>query len=180
MITELESSLSPVRPLALPTLPRLFVDLDQAALCAALTAVGVNAFGVLPAHTSGWLFVVWTSGAVASLLLALAATSAVGLFAALPPGYAVAVAGLAILSPLQNALVKAFAGNLRFGALVAFAVAATPFAVAGITSACWALPAGVVASRLCERAELEAHWHQGDPEEASGSERRVVPPRREG
>lgn len=47
--------------------------------------------------------------------------------------------------PLQDAFEKAFGADLRFGALVAFAVAATPFSIAGITSAFWAVLAGLVA-----------------------------------
>jgi predicted benzoate:H+ symporter BenE len=47
---------------------------------------------------------------------------------------------------------------LRFGALVAFAVAATPVSFAGITSAFWAVAAGIVASLLAERKILLEYW----------------------
>ena len=53
---------------------------------------------------------------------------------------------------------KSFAGALRFGALVAFIVAVTPFAVLDISSAFWALLAGLVASALLERQELLRQW----------------------
>jgi benzoate membrane transport protein len=69
-----------------------------------------------------------------------------------------ALAGLAILSSLQEAFEKAFSEKLRFGALVAFAVAATPFSFVGITSAFWAVITGFLASLLAERGELLAHW----------------------
>ncbi|MGH6913971.1 MAG: benzoate/H(+) symporter BenE family transporter [Geminicoccales bacterium] len=65
-----------------------------------------------------------------------------------------ALAGLAILSALQDALEKAFSSTLRFGALVAFLVAVTPFAVLGISSAFWAVLAGLAGSALLERQQL--------------------------
>lgn len=72
----------------------------------------------------------------------------------------VTLAGLAILSSLQGALETAFGGKLRFGALVALAVAATPFSVLGITSGFWALPAGVAVSALAERTDLFGYWRE--------------------
>ncbi len=48
-----------------------------------------------------------------------------------------------------------------FGALAARAVAATPFAVFGITSAFWAILAGIAASFMAERGELLAYWRGG-------------------
>ena len=49
-------------------------------------------------------------------------------------------------------------GKMRFGALVAFAVATTPFAVAGITSAFWAIIVGLLASLLVEPKEILEFW----------------------
>ena len=49
-------------------------------------------------------------------------------------------------------------GKMRFGALVAFAVAATPFAVAGITSAFWAIIVGLLASLLVEPKQIFEFW----------------------
>jgi len=54
-------------------------------------------------------------------------------------------------------------GTLRFAALVAFGVAATSFSIAGITSAFWAIIAGVAAALIVESAELYAHWHGDAP-----------------
>jgi benzoate membrane transport protein len=76
----------------------------------------------------------------------------------LPRTYLFALAGLAVLSALQDALEKAFGGTLRFAALIAFGVAATPFSVAGITSAFWAVVAGLIAALLVERPDLLAVW----------------------
>ena len=90
--------------------------------------------------------------------MAFAATPVASLLRVLPETYVFAIAGLAIVSSLQDALEKAFAGKLRFGALVAFAVSMTPFSIVGITSAFWAMIAGLLASLLAERRELLAFW----------------------
>jgi benzoate membrane transport protein len=102
----------------------------------------------------------WASLVAAGLtvLLAVAATPVMSLMGVLPRSYVFALAGLAVLSALQDAFEKAFGGRLRFAALTAFAVAATPFAIAGITSAFWAIVAGMLAALVVERAELLAHW----------------------
>jgi hypothetical protein len=96
--------------------------------------------------------------AALSLLIALAAGPVASLLGILPRGYVVALAGLAILPSFQNALEKAVGGGLRFGAVVAFVVAATPFSFLGITSAFWALLAGLAASAVAEHTELLRHW----------------------
>jgi len=76
----------------------------------------------------------------------------------LPRKFIIVLAGVAILASFQDALEKAFGGHMRFGALTAFAVAATPFSILGITSAFWAILAGVAGSLLAEREELLAYW----------------------
>jgi len=96
--------------------------------------------------------------AVLTVGMAFAATPVASLLKVLPETYIFAIAGLAIVSSLQDALEKSFAGKLRFGALVAFAVSMTPFAVFGITSAFWAMVAGLIASLLVERGDLLAFW----------------------
>ena len=90
--------------------------------------------------------------------MALAATPLASLLNVLPRTYIYALAGVAIISALQDALEKSFGGNLRFGALVALVVAATPFSVLGITSAFWAILAGVAASACAERRQLVEFW----------------------
>lgn len=79
----------------------------------------------------------------------------------LPKSYIVALAGLAILASLQDALEKSFGGKMRFGALVGFVMAATPFAIFGITSTFWAIIAGVLASAVAERQQLLDFWNEG-------------------
>lgn len=93
--------------------------------------------------------------------IAVCAAPLASLLDVLPRTFVVTLAALAILSSLQEALAKAFGGALRFGGLVAFAVAATPFAAFGITSAFWAILAGLGASLAAERKELLAYW-RGD------------------
>jgi len=108
-----------------------------------------------PASGRYWAVVV---SALLTLVLALAATPVASLLAVLPTAYIFALAGVAIISSLQDALARAFGGEMQFGALVALIVAATPFAVLGVTSAFWAIVAGVLASFLVERAQIRAFW----------------------
>jgi benzoate membrane transport protein len=96
--------------------------------------------------------------ATLTLLIAFFAVPLSSLLTILPPGYVLALAGLAILSSFQDALERSFTDKLKFGALVAFAVAATPFSFAGITSAFWAVLIGLSASFLVERRELLEYW----------------------
>lgn len=102
--------------------------------------------------------------ATLTISIALGAGTLTSLLAVLPRTFVVTLAGLAILSSLQSALETAFGGKLRFGALAALAVAATPFSVFGITSAFWAILAGLAASLMAERHDLFAFWRgQQDP-----------------
>ena len=98
--------------------------------------------------------------ATLTLLIAFFALPLNSVFTILPPGYVLALAGLAILSSFQDALEKSFLGPLKFGALVAFAVTATPFSIAGITSAFWSVLIGLAASLIVERRELTEYWHR--------------------
>jgi len=118
--------------------------------------------------------------AALTLLIAVAAVPVTGLLGILPHSYIVAVAGLAILPSLQSALEKAFASTLRFGGVVTFVIAATtPFSVLGITSAFWALLAGVTVSFLAEREELLVHWRGEPASQAVKSEKAARPVLRE-
>lgn len=99
--------------------------------------------------------------AALTIILACAATPVASLLNVLPKTYVVALVGLAIISSLQDALEKSFMGKMRFGALVGFVVAATPFAIFGITSAFWAIIAGLLVSALAERQQLLDFWKEG-------------------
>jgi len=108
-----------------------------------------------PAGGRYWGVVV---SAALTLLIAFAGTSIAALVGVLPKSYVFALAGLAILGALQDSLEKSFSGPLRFGALVAFIVSVTPFAVLGISSAFWSILAGLAGSVLVEREELVKQW----------------------
>jgi len=96
--------------------------------------------------------------AALTVAIALAATPLASLLNVLPGSYIAALAGVAILSSFQDALEKSFAGKMRFGAVAGFVVAATPFTLFGITSAFWAILAGLAASLCVERKELLDFW----------------------
>jgi benzoate membrane transport protein len=96
--------------------------------------------------------------AALTLLIALAAAPLAYMLRITPSGYIIALSGLAILPSLQNALEKAFAARLRFGAVVAFVVSTTTFSFLGVGAGFWALIAGLLASLVAEREELFAHW----------------------
>lgn len=108
------------------------------------------------------------TAAVLTLSIALAAGLVIPILAVLPSSYIFALAGLAIFASLQDAFQKAFNGNLVFGAVVAFAVASTPFSYMGITSALWAVLAGMGASLIAEREQLLSAWKEGASEGNQG------------
>ena len=108
-----------------------------------------------PAPGRYWAAVI---AAALTVIMALAATPLASLLNVLPRTYVYALAGVAIISSLQDALEKSFGGNMRFGALVALVVAATPFSVLGITSAFWAILVGIAASGFAERKQLIDFW----------------------
>jgi benzoate membrane transport protein len=105
----------------------------------------------------------WANLISAGLCIAIAVASGplVSLLGILPRAFIVVLTGLAILPSLQNALERAFGEQLRFGAMVALVVAATPFTLLGVTSAFWALLASLGASYVAEREELLAFWRRG-------------------
>ena len=79
-------------------------------------------------------------------VLALFTAPIVNLFATLPPDTVAAIAGVALLLPLANALGGIFAEpGPREPALITFAATASGFALFGIGSAFWGLAAGFLA-----------------------------------
>jgi benzoate membrane transport protein len=98
----------------------------------------------------------WGSVVAGALLVpvAFAAAPLAALLPTMPPSYLAALAGLAILPSFQEAVLSGLGSRLRFGATVAFLVAATPFAIGGLPSAFWSLLVGLIASHLTERSEL--------------------------
>ena len=92
--------------------------------------------------------------AAGALVIAGGAATVVALVGALPGSLVAVVTGLAVLPSFQDSLERSLTADLRVGSLVAFLVAATPFEAAGVSSASWALLAGVVASLATERKAL--------------------------
>src|SRR5712691_4333021 len=92
----------------------------------------------------------WASMLVAPamLLIAFAAAPVTSLLGILPHSYIVTLAGLAILPSFQDAIERAF----------------------GITSAFWALLAGVAVAFITDRAQLITHWRG----ERAGAPRREM------
>jgi benzoate membrane transport protein len=152
------------------------VPVDRVSRAVALASLANALFGAAPATVArtgaailaspaagapaGRYWAVIVSAAL-TLGIALAAPALASLVAALPITFVIALAGVALVSSMQDALEKAFTGSMRFGALVAFITAATPFSLLGITSAFWALIAGLLASLVAERAQLLEFWRAG-------------------
>jgi benzoate membrane transport protein len=116
------------------------------------SAVAIGAAGSAgPARGRYWAI---TLPSIVALAVAFVADPVIAIVSELPRAAVLALAGLAMLSPMQTAIDKAFNSRLKFGALVAFAVAATPFTLVGLSSGIWALLGGILASVLSERADL--------------------------
>jgi benzoate membrane transport protein len=90
------------------------------------------------------------AGAAGFLLIALGAGVAADLPALLPLPLLLAVAGLALLGVLSQALEHVITGPLRLGPLVAFAVASSTLSLFGLGAAFWALVFGSITSLLVE------------------------------
>jgi benzoate membrane transport protein len=90
------------------------------------------------------------AGAAGFLLIALGAGVAADLPTLLPLPLLLAVAGLALLGVLSQALEHVIRGPLRLGPLVAFAVASSTLSLFGLGAAFWALVFGTFTSVLVE------------------------------
>jgi benzoate membrane transport protein len=90
------------------------------------------------------------AGAAGFLLIALGAGVAADLPALLPLPLLLAVAGLALLGVLSQALEQIVKGPLRLGPMVAFAVASSTLSLFGLGAAFWALVFGTLTSLLVE------------------------------
>jgi predicted benzoate:H+ symporter BenE len=144
-------------------------DFNAAALWAGLTTFIWFASGMVPlqmavseqlgldaAQSSSWIFIVWLSAAVSPIVLSLRYRQPIPITWTIPGlAYLGTLAGHFTFAELAGANLMA---GLLIGALVAFAVAATPFSFAGITSAFWAVAAGFAVSVLAERGEMRAYW----------------------
>jgi benzoate membrane transport protein len=96
------------------------------------------------------------AGAAGFLLIALGAGVAADLPALLPLPLLLAVAGLALLGVLSQALEQVIKGPLRLGPLIAFAVASSTLSLFGLGAAFWALAFGTLTTLLVEGDALRA------------------------
>ena len=96
--------------------------------------------------------------AVLAALLGLCAACAGTLLAVLPVGFVPALAGLALLSAMMDALRRTTQTELPMGAFFALAIAASRVTLLGVGSAFWALIGGVVVSLALERPALRRAW----------------------
>ena len=90
------------------------------------------------------------AGAAGFLLIALGAGVAAGLPVLLPLPLLLAVAGLALLGVLSQALEQVMKGPLRLGPLVAFAITSSTLSLFGLGAAFWALLLGTVTAVVVE------------------------------
>jgi benzoate membrane transport protein len=115
-----------------------------------------------PAKERYWATLIASSYA---LLLAFGAGVAGNLIGGVPAPLIASLAGLALMSPVLDALRRSLGSDLSNGAFFAMVIAASPLTVLGISSAFWALIGGLVVSWLIEREAVERWWH---PSQAPG------------
>jgi len=96
-----------------------------------------------------------------AVVLALCAATAGSLLGLLPPGLVPALAGLALMSSMIDALQKATKTDLSLGAFFALVIAGSGLTILGIGPAFWALVGGMVVSAMLERPALMAAWRTG-------------------
>jgi benzoate membrane transport protein len=102
------------------------------------------------------------ASALSFLLIAIGAAVAADLPAILPLPLLLAVAGLALLGVLGQALGEMTMGPLRLGPIVAFAVTSSTLSLWGLGAAFWAIVFGTLTSRLLEGDAFNVHG-EGEP-----------------
>lgn len=95
---------------------------------------------------------------VLAFLLGLCAATAGSILAIFPAGFVPALAGLALLTVLMDALRKATQTELPMGAFFALTIAASRVTLLGIGAAFWALVGGLAVSFFLERPALRKAW----------------------
>jgi benzoate membrane transport protein len=96
--------------------------------------------------------------ATIAIFLGLCAVTAGSLLGVLPPGLVPALAGLALMSSMLDALQKAVRTELTMGAFFAIIIASSSLTILGIGAAFWALVGGLLVSLLLERPALRESW----------------------
>jgi benzoate membrane transport protein len=95
---------------------------------------------------------------VIAIGVALCAATVGTLLGLLPSALVPALAGLALMTSMQEALKKATQSDLSTGAFFALVVAGSGMSIAGIGPALWALVGGLVVSLLVERPAFLDAW----------------------
>ncbi|HKG24330.1 MAG TPA: benzoate/H(+) symporter BenE family transporter [Thermomicrobiales bacterium] len=119
---------------------------------------GVAVLGGLEAGPRDQRYVGSVIASVLAFFLALCAATAGSLLAIFPAGFVPALAGLALLSVLMDALRKATQTTLQTGAFFALAIAASRVTLLGVGAAFWALIGGLAVSFCLERPALRQAW----------------------
>jgi len=114
----------------------------------------VSSSGKPERHYTGGIFV-----GVLALAFGLLAPTFTRFLLDAPEAFVMTLAGLAMLKILQAAFTTCFGGRFTLGALVAFLVTVADLPLFNIGAAFWGLIAGLLVSRLLERADFAAVKH---------------------
>jgi benzoate membrane transport protein len=148
-------------PVRLITIWLGLLTLVNASFGGHVAAIQNNGSAVLGGPDAGPPDSRYMSSVIASMcaaLLGLCAACAGTLLAVLPGGFVPALAGLALLSALMDALRRSTQTELPMGALFALAIAASRVTLLGIGAGFWALIGGLVISFVLERPVLRKAW----------------------
>lgn len=107
----------------------------------------------------------YLSGVVASIIamfLALFAASAGALLGLFPPGFVPALAGLAILGALLEAIKGTVMSDFPMGGFFAFVIAASSFDLLGLAPAFWALVGGFAVALALELPACRQLWRPAE------------------
>lgn len=103
------------------------------------------------------------------IVIAMLAVPAIAIVQALPIAYTLTIGALALLAPFRQTFAVTRTGDLRLGALAAFALAAVPMQLLGMPMAFWALIAGVSVSAVLEHQKIMAIWKPTTSDQAAAS-----------
>ena len=121
--------------------------INMAAITASICASRES--GEVPAHRY-WAAV---SGGMFYLMAAFGGVTIVSLLSASPSAFVLALAGIALIGTLSNALGESFrAENERLAVALTLLIAASGITILGISSAFWSIVVGVIVWKLTRRA----------------------------
>jgi benzoate membrane transport protein len=149
-------------PVRLLTVWMGVTSLVNAAFGGHVSAIQNSGVGILGGPDAGpreSRYVANLVAATIAVFLGLCAATAGSLLGLLPPGFVPALAGLALISAMLDALQKAVRTELPMGAFFALIIASSSLTILGIGAAFWALVGGLLISLLLERPALQKTWH---------------------